>query len=284
VWVIGVLTANCLLTVLNLPETATVKVIVTQDGTGSRTLSVTDGDATEPVTVTSTASARTIADVVFYPEPPTGSAYADEVLADNPVSYWRLGEPSGTIANDEQGVNDGTYVGSPTLGQTGGIAGDSDTSVLFNPATSEITVADSASLDVGDVFTLECWVNRNSVVGSSGGLFDKGSGAFTLEDVGSGQWRFEKGATSTICYSTTNIPSTGWHHIVATKNGATVKLYLDGADVTDTVTNATITNNGTQLQIGRSGNGRWYGYIDEVAIYPTALSGARVAAHYAAGT
>lgn len=36
----------------------------------------------------------------------------------------------------------------------------------------------------------------------------------------------------TLCESTVAIADTNWHHIVATKSGAAVKLYLDGVDVT----------------------------------------------------
>jgi hypothetical protein len=127
-----------------------------------------------------------------------GSVYAEAVLADSPVSYWRLGESSGTVAVDEMGTNVGTYVGSITLGQTGALVGDADTSVLFNPADSEITVADHASLDVGDVFSLECWVNRDSVAGTPGGLFMKGFTGFELHDLGSGTIRFDKSGVTAI--------------------------------------------------------------------------------------
>jgi hypothetical protein len=47
-------------------------------------------------------------------------SYQGEVLVDSPVGYWRLGETSGTIANDETANNlDGTYVNAPTLGVAG---------------------------------------------------------------------------------------------------------------------------------------------------------------------
>src|SRR5262249_18708605 len=39
-----------------------------------------------------------------------GCTYANEVLADSPISYWRLGETSGTTAADQKGTSPGTYV------------------------------------------------------------------------------------------------------------------------------------------------------------------------------
>jgi signal peptidase len=57
------------------------------------------------------------------------SAYAEQVLADNPASYWRLGEAGGTSMADVTGANPGTYTGGVTLGQPGALVGDSDPAV-----------------------------------------------------------------------------------------------------------------------------------------------------------
>ncbi len=52
-------------------------------------------------------------------------AYADVVLADSPLAYYRLGESSGTTMTDSSGNGrHGTYVGSPTLGAAGLVPGD----------------------------------------------------------------------------------------------------------------------------------------------------------------
>ena len=44
--------------------------------------------------------------------------------ADAPVSYWRLGETSGTQAFDEKGINGGTFYNAPTLGAASLLSGD----------------------------------------------------------------------------------------------------------------------------------------------------------------
>ena len=91
--------------------------------------------------------------------------YAQEVLADNPVAYWRLGEASGTTAVDETGSHDGTYSGV-TLGATGLLAGDTDTAVEFNNSTDYIEVADHADFEVS-TFTFECWVKHDAPDGDA---------------------------------------------------------------------------------------------------------------------
>jgi hypothetical protein len=88
-----------------------------------------------------------------------------------------------------------------------------------------------------------------------------------------------------IAESTVTIAdTTTWHHIVATKDGAAVFIYVDGADVTGTVTNSTCGNNTSDLFIGTkfSGGNQLSGSLDEVALYAGALPASRVTAHYAA--
>ena len=104
----------------------------------------------------STASAATCSGT-------TGSAYSSAITATpGLVSYWRLGESSGTNACDSYGPNAGTYQGGFTLGATGAIAGDPDTAVRLDGSSGYVNVPHSSSLDVGDSFTIEAWVKRNS--------------------------------------------------------------------------------------------------------------------------
>src|SRR2546429_763655 len=81
------------------------------------------------------------------------------------VSYWRLGEASGTSACDAVGTNTGTYQGGYTMGQNGALNGDPDTAVAFNGSSGLATVPHSASLDMADKFTLEAWVKRGLIGG-----------------------------------------------------------------------------------------------------------------------
>ena len=90
-------------------------------------------------------------------------AYVDEVRADNPTAYWRLGEASGTVAQEDDNLYDGTYVNTPTLGATGALVADADTAVTFDPASREaVSVADNAALrPVTPNYSLEFWIKRN---------------------------------------------------------------------------------------------------------------------------
>jgi hypothetical protein len=213
------------------------------------------------------------------------SAYAAAVTEDSPVGYWRLGESSGPTAVDETASNDGTYTGGPVLGQSGAIADDPDTAVLFDGTDDCVVVDDDPALDVGDTFTLEAWIKRGSIGGEQA-ILSKGPGSFLFWFVDTGTLRLTRQDVAHVVDSTAAITDTDtWHHVAATKDGSTVLLYIDGVDVTGSVTDSTMVDTAHPLNIARRSNTEnieFPGLIDEVAVYDSALSGARIAAHYAA--
>lgn len=79
--------------------------------------------------------------------------YRAAVLADNPVSYWRLNDTSGTTAVDEENHNSGQILGA-TLGEPGPMAGDA--SMLFNGSGS-VDLGHDPSLRPPESWTLEAW-------------------------------------------------------------------------------------------------------------------------------
>src|SRR5438445_8779808 len=72
----------------------------------------------------------------------TGSPYSNAITATpGLVSYWRLGESSGTAAAcDSWGANGGTYQGGYSLGRVGALAGDSNTAVGLDGSTGQVSV------------------------------------------------------------------------------------------------------------------------------------------------
>jgi hypothetical protein len=95
-----------------------------------------------------------------------------------------------------------------------------------------------------------------------------------------------KAGVAAIVQSTSQLTDTSrYYHVVATKNGATVKLYVNGADVTGVVTNQTIADNAVDLTLGatNSTTDPLAGVLDEVALYDPALSAATVSDHYRLG-
>lgn len=232
-------------------------------------------------------------------------SYSSEVLADSPVVYFRMNESSGTTMVDSRGSGrDGTYVGSPTLGVTGATnATDGDDAVTLNGSTqyasiASLTAGDDALKAMTGSFTVECWINYSSTSGTRGLLDRYGSGGSTvsvwlLYSLG-GKPRFlvRNASTSGDVYvdAATTLTTGGWHHVVGVFDDAAdeIRIYIDGAeDATPVAMTGTVGHNRSPiLTIGALvfTSGYFPGSMDEVAVYPSALSDARIAAHYEAAT
>lgn len=224
-------------------------------------------------------------------------SYLTTVLADNPGGYWRLGEQSGLTAIDFSGNgHNGTYTNGPILVQPGLLLSEPGaTSVRFAAASSQyMEVADTASIDPGDVFTLEGWLKRTSDVSNFGQtVCSKSYQAGTMYISDTGILTLAKSQVSIIAESTIPIPltdRTNSYYCVITKNGSSVHLYLNAVDVTGPVVDATCITNTFPFRASSDsfgdGNPVTFSnfYLQEIATYPTALSAARVAAHYLAGS
>lgn len=236
-----------------------------------------------------------------WPVVPTG--YAGAILTTSGlVAYWRLGEASGVTAVAAAGGVNATHVNSPTLGVAGATT-DGDKAVTYNGTTQYSRTISLRGLigvdrpeptagtiqDVGDIVTMEAWINRNGAApGGWRGIVSKGTGAYYMRlDGGTGQLALVKSRVALLGVSAAAnpVPTTGWHHVVCTKNGAAIKQYIDGVDRTGTMTNATFVDNDETISIGcdtyPTGGAEFFqGSIDEVAIYNRVLTPAEVLAHY----
>lgn len=214
-------------------------------------------------------------------------SYASQIVSDGAVGYWRLGDTSGTSAADQIGHQNGVYTNGFTLAQTGipGGAGG-DAAKLTAASHGYIAVADNASQHVGDVFTIEGWFKSTLTV--SGALMSI-AGQATVYVGADGSFLLYAQTGGTIAAGTANVggDTANFHHYAITKNGSAVHLYLDGVDVTGTVTNHTISNGTTGLALGHDipgGANYLDGVLAEVALYPTALTAAQALNHYNLGT
>jgi hypothetical protein len=219
-------------------------------------------------------------------------AYRDVVLADNPIAYWRFEETSGTIVQDETANNlDGILQATPTFNVVGAISSAASNKAISYPASSSsqyIAITDAANLlAVGDNFTLEAWIKPSTLT--------RGNPIITRNTTGGGYnlllnsdntITLRNGNTDHVKSNITIADTTTWHHIVATKNGGTTKIYIDGVDRTGSIISPQTFGNFGSARIFRGGTSTavYTGAIDEVAVYSSALSLTRVQAHYNAAT
>jgi hypothetical protein len=174
---------------------------------------------------------------------------------------------------DSKGTNDGAYsYGGFTLKVPGALSGDTDTAVTFDGSTGYGTIPDAAAIDVGDLFSFEAWIKRADSATTTQTVAQKGSTGFKIGFAGNRFTLWKDGTAVAIAY----------HHYVVTKNAGTVKLYVDGVDVSGVVVNSTIADTTSALYLN-AGNGTsefFNGTLDEVALYNTALTATTVQQHY----
>ncbi|MBG6192123.1 PKD repeat protein, partial [Arthrobacter sp. CAN_A212] len=228
------------------------------------------------------------------------SAYQQTVKRDEPTTHWRLGEPVGPTVFDSVGVEDLTASAGVTFGTAGALSGEANTSVRLNGTTSGI-IANPTRAKRPNTFSTEAWIKTTTT--SGGKIIGFGNALSTLSaDVDRhvymdnlGRIFFgvaPKGVRRTV-NSTTRYNDGAWHHVVATLGTGGMQLYVDGARVagrTDTTTGRSFDG---YWRIGGDNLAGWasiptsryfQGDIDEVAIYPTALSAGAVKTHFDAGT
>lgn len=213
--------------------------------------------------------------------------YADMVLGDGPVGYWRLGEASGTTAIAEVGPS-GTYDPGAVLGRSGALVNDANTAVNASGGVAA-TFGDVLDVQVGS-FSAEAWVRSPDVttMGQRVLVKDDGAGgswALSVGDPGEGRVRFFiRGSTGTILDTAAVLTAATWHHIVGTYDAATGtrRIYVDGAEVAaNDAGPGGFPATAATLSVG--GNATTARDIDEPAVYDRALTAAEVADHYAHG-
>lgn len=218
--------------------------------------------------------------VVNYPYRPT-------ILGEsNLVRYYRMDElPSIMPLFDlSPSVQNGTYVNSPTTA-SGGID-EIDSCVTFN-GTNQYATSPSTALPTGNgSWTVECWFNLTTFSGFPVLLMLGAPGSKTQAQLvvnPSNQAYVDVGGGNTAGFGT--VSPGAWYHVAATWDGATLQHYVNGvagSSITPGALNLSAASAGIAANVSALTN-FCNGSIDEVAIYTTALSAARIQLHYAIG-
>jgi uncharacterized delta-60 repeat protein len=229
-----------------------------------------------------------------------GGVYSESILDLNPLSYWRLGESSGTTAVDLGSAgNNGTYQGT-TLGTTGSLVNDTNTSVDFSGAGRYVDVGSFNIAGTG--LTLMGWINPDDFEESESRIISKANGHgssqhnWMLSTIKSGdeyhlRFRLKAGGTTETLAASSGALSAGqWQLATATYDEATGKMaiYLNGKEVGSMIhtVGGAITNSANNVYIGANPDDVYRpfdGLIDEVAIFENALSATQIEMLYSQG-
>ncbi len=273
-----------------------------QDATGPALVvsNITADDAgTYLVTVSNSAGSTDSASMTITVAAPAAGSYEAEVAADAPRAWYRLDDPAdAALMLDATGRFDGYYtnrLGTPvTLGVPGALANDDNTAATFLHTDQAWGEAYPPAVTMGD-YTFECWVRTDDTTTFLSPLssFRTQYGVVLWKDAAT--WRSGDGYGDLDVGVTVRSSAVGgaqpgkWMHFVVT--------LLDSRGHTALMSTACGTamryidhsrNRNAPLRIGAydpvtgGENEFWTGEIDEVAVYNTALSEARILAHYQA--
>ena len=235
--------------------------------------------------------------------------YNRALSADEVGQLYRLTTPTGTDTSlkgywsfNGQDISSATAFDRSGAGNTGTISGASKSigrvgqALSFDGTDDSISVTDSSSLNQTSAITLSAWIKTtasgrrdiiNRQVGSgtyNGYNLVLGDDYYGCTGGSTGKLGFFMGTTGglTLC-SKTSVNDGNWRFTVATYDGTTARLYVDGV-----LDNSTAMGNGlsggTTLYIGRSNAGGFFnGLLDEVRIYGRTLSASEIQSLYNQG-
>jgi hypothetical protein len=251
------------------------------------------------VAVTLAGQSATSAPVPLHVLSVPSSFYSQFVLRDGPSAYWRLGEANGaTVATDVTGFHSGSYSNytGVELQQPGGLTNDADTASSFTGGNWVEVPYTTAALQHNTAFTLEAWVNPSSASGTQAILCSRNkefSSGYELAINGT-SYRFRTGNSTSPASEIWTDLSAGtvavgvWQHVVASFDGTTKRLYVNGVLVGSQVTTVLATPVPARIGAGLTyltAPGNYFsGMIDDAAIYWKGLTADQIADHYLAGT
>jgi hypothetical protein len=256
---------------------------VSSGSTYSYSLRMTDADGN--TTTSGTASVKPSGTSI------SGSTYYSQVRTDGASSYWRLDDPStGTSITDWAGSTDLVRSSGLGLGAAGAIGSDKAASV--NASVSASAASNTGFVRAPQTFSVEAWFKTTSTSGGQVvGFGDTPTGAsyrhdrqVYLSSAGKLVFYLDNGASRTVTSSKT-YNNGAWHHVVATLSSSGMVLYVDGAKQASYSAVTSARNYGGFWRVGAGtlpggATGNLSGYIDDVAVYPTALSATQVKDHY----
>jgi hypothetical protein len=190
------------------------------------------------------------------------------------VAAYNFNEGSGTTVTDAAGNNNtGTIRAAKWT-----TAGKFGNGLVFNGTNALVTIPDTSWLRLTTAMTLEAWVKPSRVTNVWRDVIRKGKNDYFLDatsdhnKVPAGGGTF--GTTKTVAWGTTGLAANTWTHLAVTYDGMTLRLYVNGVQVTSQARTGNLATSANPLQIGGdSSYGHYFkGTIDEVRIYNVELS------------
>ncbi|WP_377639250.1 LamG-like jellyroll fold domain-containing protein [Oryzobacter terrae] len=286
------------------------------NGTHSYQLVVSDSDGNQVFGNSASVSVPASA--------PGTNTYATSVRNSGARIYWPMNESSGTTVNDRAassssgplvGVTDGRADTGVTWGQSGAIVNGDSAAALTDNDWSRV-FAGNCALTAGcqwgtetapDTFTAQLWIRTSGGLATNKrggrllGFGDLQNGNSGHRDRhiymdGSGRIFFGVRAQNNqvrTVNSAAAYNNNQWHQVTATMSSAGMRLYVDGVLVGSRADTTAGESYLGYWRLGGDNLGGWpstpptrnfIGSVDEIAIYPSALTAAQIQAQYVLGS
>lgn len=201
------------------------------------------------------------------------------------VGHWKFDETAGSTAGDSSLMEqDATYMGTATLA-TDSASTSLGTAVELDGATAYVDTGGTLANDL-EAFTIAGWVRPDNVDAFTTLFGQYGVLEFGMYDTAN-RIRLWTGNGYAFDYDSA-LTIGEWTHIAATGDGAQIKFYVDGAEVTSVTQSATTYGNSTyKFLIGAgawSGSGDYFdGRMDDIRLYNRAINPAEALQLYESG-
>lgn len=203
----------------------------------------------------------------------------------NLVALWRMNEPGW---NSSAGQIQDTS-GSNNHGRLTTYAANTSATAMFNRSGSFLSndyvqMADTGFPMGANSRTIEAWVKTTT----DGGIFSYGnfpppSSRYVGLGISGGKLFFDGGGPTLS--GTSTITNNAWHHVAATYDGTTLKLYVDGQQEASTSMTLSTSTDAGQARIASYQSAtpnQLTGQLDDVAVWNTTLNSTQITEHHSA--
>ncbi|MEI6455652.1 MAG: LruC domain-containing protein [bacterium] len=205
-------------------------------------------------------------------------AASDQVPPQGLIAAWHFDENSGTVAGDALGQHNGTVYSSTW---TPGIRGSA---LKFDGITGHVQVPYNASINLtGDKISFSFWFRQNQTGSEGTFIFQNVKYIVKIDSQGKVSFQLYTPAWRSIVMNYADrILDADWHHVAATYDGTTMKLFIDGVLKVSGTNSGTLNTSNSDVYIGNQNTiNPFKGTMDEVLLYDRALTDSEVSMIYA---
>ena len=167
------------------------------------------------------------------------------------VAAYSFDEGAGTAVGDASGSGNNGTVANTTWSTAGRFGG----ALSFN-GSSTVNIPDAPSLRLTTSMTLEAWVNPSRLTSEWRDVVYKADDNYYLMATSAngglpaGGASFGNTAATTEAFGTSTLTVNTWSHLAVTYDGATIRLYVNGTQVSTRAKTGPFTASSNPLQIG----------------------------------